>query len=404
MRQWSNETRKIVVNMRNAGSSAAAVFKATGVAERTQREMLADIRNGITEKSKKDCTLFNNNNCKIIPEFIDRMKEIIKEKPDLYDHEIAKRLDQELNISLTPARIQQLRKKYKITRKLKQKRYSDRYSKNNIEYLENFKKVHRPKFGKLKYFQIASTDEAGFESTIKRRYAKSQVKITKISSAELKKRREISGGSYQDKSSVIYDTTEKHHSFRLNLVATICLNPATPVVFYKLDCEYTNGDVFAQYVLDRDLPPHITHDFIDRASVHRSVKANNKHGQMPVPEAYSIQHLKEDFIPTGYPELNPIEQLFAWLRKKLEEEAPKYVENGSWTESKMIEIIEQLLCKVDYELVKGFYRNSFQQAFPDHKIPKYMQEFVRKIPKIDSTAKKRRRSDSSRPNKKHKLC
>lgn len=80
---------------------------------------------------------------------------------------------------------------------------------------------------------------------------------------------------------------------------------------YKLDHKYTNGGVFAQFVLNRDLPAYVTHDFINRVSVQHSVKANNQNRQIPVPQAYEMKEVKEYFIPTEYPELNPIEQLFA---------------------------------------------------------------------------------------------
>lgn len=120
------------------------------------------------------------------------------------------------------------------------------------------------------------------------------MKVTCIHDEKQAQRCKLGGGSYQDHSSVVYGTTEKYHSFQLNLVVTICIDERQPVVAYKLDEEYADSGVLSEFVLNRKLPAHITHDLPDRATMHRSIQVNEKRKQIPVPEVYQIHGIKKD--------------------------------------------------------------------------------------------------------------
>lgn len=401
--QWSDHVRKIVLSMRERGDSSKDVYNATNVPERTQRRWIADAKNGVYESCRIKTTMFEHNAAKVTPEYVKNIQELLHQQNDLFDYEIADELEQETGISITPQRVQQLRKKFKITRKLKQKRYAERNTPQHIEYLKYFRKIHGPKHGQLKYINIASTDEAGFESTVQRKYGKGPIKVTRICDKKRALQRTLAGGSYQDRSSLVYDMTEKHHSFRLNLVVTICIDEKRSVVAYKLDEEYANGGVFSEFVLNRNLPAHITHDLLDRATVHRSVAANEKRKQIPVPEVYQMLEIKEDWVPVGYPEMNPVEQLFSWIRKRLEAVAPQYNKTGCWDKEQMTKEIVKALQEVDINLVKSFYRASFIQTFPGYKIPSYLKDIPKKPRIEESTTKKRKCKTVIQSNKKRKL-
>jgi hypothetical protein len=87
-------------------------------------------------------------------------------------------------------------------------------------------------------------------------YGKSEIRIRRLTKKELTQKRIASGGSYQDKTSVVYENVKKNsNTFRLNLIATICIDERRPVPHFKLDEEYANGSVFATMLLIEPFHP-----------------------------------------------------------------------------------------------------------------------------------------------------
>jgi hypothetical protein len=77
-----------------------------------------------------------------------------------------------------------------------------------------------------------------------------------------------------------------------------------------LDEKYADGGIFSKYILYKNLPEYITYNLIDVASIYRSVKANEKHRQIPISDVYQIVQVKPNFVSVGYFKLIPVEQLF----------------------------------------------------------------------------------------------
>ena len=97
---------------------------------------------------------------------------------------------------------------------------------------------------------------------------------------------------------------------KINLILSISLNPDYPVACYSIQKEYWNQDAFATYVNNRQHPNGMKYDVIDRASFHRAGKVKNIRSRMTVAEGYENNDIKPLYIPTGYPEMNPVEQAF----------------------------------------------------------------------------------------------
>jgi transposase len=71
-------------------------------------------------------------------------------------------------------------------------------------------------------------------------------------------------------------------------------------------------------------PESISYDIIDSAPFHKANSANIKKGKVSIEECYENQEVTLDFVPRGYPEYNPMEQLFKWLKQWLRKNAKKY--------------------------------------------------------------------------------
>ncbi len=80
-----------------------------------------------------------------------------------------------------------------------------------------------------------------------------------------------------------------------------------------------------------------------------------------------------DYVPRGYPEYNPVEQLFGWLKGYLKKKCLKYNKGSGWEIEDMKRVLLRGRDKVTHEMVKGWYRNSFEHMHPGQLIPRYLQ-------------------------------
>ncbi len=112
--QWFDHICETVIRMRNEGMTAKQIQQLTKVPPCTQYNIANKMRNRIPGNNRPNCSMWNNNQAKITEEYINQ--------------------------------------------------YADRNAQLNVLYTANFCKVHGPRFGKLKFINICSSDEA--ESTI----------------------------------------------------------------------------------------------------------------------------------------------------------------------------------------------------------------------------------------------
>jgi transposase len=149
----------------------------------------------------------------------------------------------------------------------------------------------------------------------------------------------------------------------INLVATICLDPAQPVIGFAFEDQNVNALTFSHYIDNIRFLEMVNYDLIDRASIHRAV-SNDKINRISIIEIYENKGVTPDFIPTGYPEFNPIEQLFGWLKQYLRKHAFHFVGNNKWTKEKMIQALLEAKKEVSHKMVKRWYRNSYSYMHP----------------------------------------
>lgn len=76
--------------------------------------------------------------------------------------------------------------------------------------------------------------------------------------------------------------------------------------------------------------------------------------------------------------MNPVEQLFSYIREKLKEVVPEYANNCHWDKENMKGEIIKALREVDIDLIRLFYRASFMQTFPTYKVLSYLKDLPKK--------------------------
>lgn len=370
---FSNDKREIVVQMKKAGMSETKIKELTGVSSRSQRRYVKLDQEGSVMIKKPDRTGSNNSRGKVTEEYLTALRVLVAEKCDLFDDELVDELHEQTGIRITSSHMVKIRKKIGISRKLKSIHYPERTLPENIKLAKQFRENHCRINSPISLQHCSSTDECGFKSDIQRRYGKSQIKITREYKKDRPPIRKSSGGSYYKSESKVYGVAQKHAAWKINLIATICLDPDNPVPGFEFSDEYVNGVIFSHYVDGLDWSSIVTHDLMDKASFHVSRKGNEKKGKIAVPDIYENKDIEMDFVPRGYPEFNPIEQLFGWLKQYLKKQAISYHSGEGWTK----EVMKQVLCEakdlVTHELVKSWYRNSFQHMHPGQLIPNYLQ-------------------------------
>lgn len=199
------------------------------------------------------------------------------------------------------------------------------------------------------------------------------IKTTKDKSKQSSPIKATAGGSYDPDDSRVYSTTVKMPSKLVNLIATICLDPSNPVPGFQFEDKNVNGVTYSYYIDKIMYPEQVKYDIIDRATFHDADDANIKKRKVPVHECYERQEVEPDYIPKGYPEYNPVEQLFGWLKQYLRTNAETFIGEGIWTKVKIKQALEQAKGEVTHDMVKGWYRNSFSHMHPEKPVPKYLQ-------------------------------
>lgn len=314
----------------------------------------------------------NNPNAKITSEYEEEIASLIEEDNELYDREIAQELSERTNITVSPSTISRLRRRMGITRKLKTLLYSSRDNPHHQAQNEEFLRTHHRTRGQVKLNQCMSTDEAGFKSTIIRKRAKARISRFRNQFFAGIGIRRVAGGSYKSNQSRAYGRIQKHASFKFNLVLTISLNRDHPVVGYYIQDEYFNSEHYTSFILNRRVVHGQLYDLIDRASFHRS-DTLRENQVVTVGEAYAYDNITRDYIPTGYPQYNPVEQAFGWIKQFCEDRAPRYHNGAGWTRNRLIYVVKLAIRSITHNLVKSWYANSYKHMFPEHQLPAYLR-------------------------------
>ncbi len=366
---YDSHERAIAIRMRLRNKTARTVQKITKMSASTQNRLLRQYYVNkripkIVVPNRRD-TL--NPNAKITERYKRALYHSVKEKPELNNARRAKLLQQETGILLSTSGLQKAMARYNITRKKFSHKFVEAESQSSKDQAAAFKRFHRG----VSFEQYASTDEKGISNKQKESFGYGFVERTHQNVPNIRK--SLSGSSYRDFNTRIYDIVPKHESFRLNVIVTICLSKTTPVPYYEISKEYTTGPRFSAYILNRTLPKSIKYDLVDRSSVHKAVKTCEKAHIESVEEAYQHKGIHPDWIPTAHPEWNPIEQCFEHLTQHINRVSSNYnLENG-WEEDLLIYEIENCLDNIPYELVKSWYRNCFCQLYPKTKVPDYLR-------------------------------
>jgi transposase len=368
----SNELRETVVRMRAENMLPVDIKRLTGVAESTQRLYVQKSRTGTLAIKKPSRLGHLNGRAKRPEDYALKLRALIATDGTLYDPELASKMTEITNCQLSPVQVGRIRKELGITRKKLSIHFPERFLIANVKKAEQFCIVHRRINPEISLQHCSSTDECGFKNDLKRTHGKSQVKSTRTRSQLSAPIHKTAGESYNENESRVYGINVKMPSKLVNLIATICLDPINPVPGFQFEDKNVDGVTFSYYIDNMNYPAMVQYDLIDGATFHSADAINIKKRKVPVIECYETQEVIPDYVPKGYPEYNPVEQLFDWLKQYLRTNAKQYINNGIWTKEKIIIALQEARTKVTHEMVKGWYRNSFSHMHPGKRVPKYL--------------------------------
>jgi len=324
-----------------------------------------------------------NPHAKVTKSYLEKIKKIATENNHLNQKQLSKKMEEKTGIKVSPSDICKIEKNLNLTKK----KYSTTYSESNSDVNQfrktKYLKEHDPRSTKkMKGYSYRSlllscaTDESGWDNNIVKTYGIGM--IHKNPPIKIKQEKLDSGRSYRNNETRIYKTKLKHPKFKLNVIASICLDLKKPVPYYQINDEYTNGSVFGDFVENRNLPDHIKYDIIDRHSSHKSINANIERGDIPVKENYLSKNIIEDFTPAGKPQFNPCECLFSYIDKYLENESEKYNKGQGWKKDEMKKVIGEAITKVSFKHVQGWYKRTWIELYKNRKYPIYLRSNVSK--------------------------
>lgn len=250
-----------------------------------------------------------------------------------------------------------------------------------------FRKNHDPKAHSGTYHPFclcSSTDESGWANDAIEEYGLGLAYQGK----PVKGARQVQGRSYNNDGSRIYIVNLKHPSVTLNMIATIQLSHTDPIAYYEISTNYTNGAIFSEYVRERDMEPYVKWDIMDRHSSHKAVAANEKVGEIPVPESFAMKNIEPDFTPAGMSQMDPIESLFSFVDRHVENESGKYNKGDGWDADDLCKVLEEALHSVTFENVRSWYCRTWGVLYPQRPLPVYLRpdtshvQFEREVKRI----------------------
>jgi hypothetical protein len=225
----------------------------------------------------------------------------LENQNNLFDAETAAAAADQTGIILEEKAVRRIRKRFRITIKKKSTLYEFRLNPSHQAQNETWLREHHPNTGTVPLQYCMSSNEAGFKNTITRANAKSRIINHRNRYRERVPLHCIAGSSYKANCFRVYSFAPKHATAKFNLILTLSLDLGHPVVHYEIHDRYINGEIYANYILNRQDIKGYDYDIIDRASFHRSVNAL---GNTPcfVSEAYDVySEVTRDYVPTGWP-------------------------------------------------------------------------------------------------------
>jgi hypothetical protein len=217
---------------------------------------------------------------------------------------------------------------------------------------KKFLQTHHPHSGKIKLYQCISTDEGGIKNNIARRYAKSQIHGRQPINRNRAPIRQVAGSSFRSNKSKAYNYASKHASYKTNIILSLSLDPDRPVVHYELHDKTVDEESYAEFIYTRQDIHGIDYDLIDRAFFHRGLHPVG-YARGFTTDAYFNSDIIRDFISTGWPQYNPVEQAIGWIKQYIANQAPRYNFGDGWNRIQFRNTIHEAVRHITPNLVKA---------------------------------------------------
>ena len=92
--------------------------------------------------------------------------------------------------------------------------------------------------------------------------------------------------------------------------------------------------------------------------------------------AYRIQGIIPDWVPSGYPELEPCERAFSKIDKYVNDQAKIYNKGTGWTKKDLIKVLIEGVNSITFNDVRGWYECMFKDLYPGRPIPLYLRSDI----------------------------
>jgi hypothetical protein len=339
---------------------------------------VSKLKLAIFESSKTEGTLVpttpsrsgpRNSTAKVSDEWLAAFTKQCEEEPDLYDKERAAKLSQITGIQISRQTICDWCWRLNITRKRKTTEYTDKEKEVNQKRAKKFLEDHHPQTEFIFLLNCASTDEFGVECTKDRMYGVSRVRQS----------REIPGGkskygrSYRPQSTRIPLKKKKHIKFKLSCALSICLAKKCPVLGYQIQNQNFDGQSFTQFVKKRQHCRLVTHDILDRATIHSAKTSKKRKLEESVAQVYEQTKVQRDFYPPGFSHWQPVEKCINYIDSEIACRATEEKQDGEWDKDRLKTVLQEIIENITHEQVKGFYRACFVEMYPEEPIPAYLR-------------------------------
>jgi hypothetical protein len=204
--------------------------------------------------------------------------------------------------------------------------------------------------------------------------------------SRVRQSREVPGGkskygrSYRPQSTGIPLKKKKHIKFKLSCALSICLAKKCPVLGYETQDQNFDGQSFTQFVKKHQRCRLVTHDILDKATIHSAKTSKKRKLEKSVAQVYEQAKVQRDFYPPGFSHWQPVEKCIDYIDSEIARCATKEKQDGEWDKDRLKDVLQEIIEKITHEQVKGFYQSCFAEMYPEEPIPAYLRP--KKRPKL----------------------